>query len=469
MNERPDDRDALTAEERTRVVAEWKVAPPPDAFAESVAAAWTREQDSVPRPKRRLAVGMGLAAAVLAAVTLQLVLPALHPHLVTGERTLTRHEEISLGERAVAATETGASLTWKIDPNGPGQVEQASGNVFYRVNEGGPFEVVTPAGTVSVKGTCFRVEVIPMGLSKPSGTTLTAAALGAAVAMMVTVTVYEGKVLLANAKGDTTIRAGESASAAPGVRPWAGSGAPGAGVRSGSVTAALDAPRADATREELLARDEAMRRELATLRARVGALESEGAAATAKGKHGFTDDGSSFFAPTKDELVAMAKRCELRMDIPSLEAEPYPPGPELSEAIGLTAAEKDALRKMHEEFHRWLVTELLKLYAEVTGDESGGASLSAGALGNEITEKSPDAELQALRRRIAEERAGLVAPPADLSGTSPLERYTRLMAGLGDEYERRVATVLGPARARALRADSDGWPSHWKSAGCKGE
>jgi hypothetical protein len=468
MNERPDDRDALTAEERARVVAEWKVAPPPDAFAESVAAAWTREQDSVPRPKRRLAVGMGLAAAVLTAVATQLVWPVFRPDVMTGDRTPARHEEIWLGKRAVAATENGAVLRWRIDLNGPARIEQDSGNVFYRVNEGGPFEVVTPAGTVSVTGTCFRVEVISMGLGKPSGATLTAAAIGAAVAVMVTVTVYEGKVRFANAGGKTTISAGESASASPGVRPWAGAGAPGVGARAGSAAASLDAPAPDATREALLARDDAMRRELATLRARLVSLESERAPG-AKSKHSFTDDGSSFFAPTKDELVAMAKRCELRMDIPSLEAEPYPPGPELSESIGLTAAERDALLKMHEEFHRWLVTELQKLYAEVTGDETGGASLSAGALGNEITEKSPDAELQALRRRIAEERAGLVAPPADLASTSPLERYTRLMAGLGDEYEHRVASVLGPARARALRADSDGWPSHWKSAGCKGE
>ncbi len=43
--------------------------------------------------------------------------------------------------------------------DGATTVSQPSGDVFYRVNHGGPFVVHTPAGDIHVTGTCFRIEV----------------------------------------------------------------------------------------------------------------------------------------------------------------------------------------------------------------------------------------------------------------------------------------------------------------------
>src|SRR5207249_4282357 len=91
-----------------------------------------------------------------------------------------------------------------------------AGDVFYRVDPGGPFTVTTPAGEVHVTGTCFRVEVLPM---MPSKQGLIGAASGAVLATIAVVTVYEGKVLVASPAGQRPVAAGERATLAPASSP----------------------------------------------------------------------------------------------------------------------------------------------------------------------------------------------------------------------------------------------------------
>src|SRR5262249_53158704 len=87
------------------------------------------------------------------------------------------------------------------------------GNVFYRVERGGPFVVATAAGSVTVLGTCFRVEVQEMKKTWIAGAT------GAAVSAALLVTVYEGRVLLAKSHGSLELGAGEHGHAAAGAAP----------------------------------------------------------------------------------------------------------------------------------------------------------------------------------------------------------------------------------------------------------
>jgi ferric-dicitrate binding protein FerR (iron transport regulator) len=168
------------------------------------------------RPWGQALAAAGLLAAGAAGATLWLTFRPLDDRPVTaGERAAVERETVNLGRQAVAVLEPGASVRWQPGAGGALAVEQPRGQVFYRV-ESGPFEVVTPGGTVKVRGTCFRVEVPDMKLTADK---LKGAAAGAALASAVLVTVYEGQVTFANRAGETQLAAGQTASTTGGEAP----------------------------------------------------------------------------------------------------------------------------------------------------------------------------------------------------------------------------------------------------------
>jgi hypothetical protein len=79
--------------------------------------------------------------------------------------------------------------------------------------------------------------------------------------------------------------------------------------------------------------------------------------------------------------------------------------------------------------------------------------------GGGILQKSPSSDIEAARKRLAEERAGLAAPPADPRtpsvNQSVIERLFRLESAAGATLERRLAAELGPDKAHQIRAA--GW------------
>jgi ferric-dicitrate binding protein FerR (iron transport regulator) len=163
---------------------------PPPGFAGRLSAA---------RPARRVRRKWPLRAAIVAVALSALFLVVVHPRKpAAGElAAVARTQRAIAGGRAIAVAEPGAHLSWRGD-----RVLQDAGDVFYRVAPGESFTVATPGGDVTVLGTCFRVEVSDMK-------SVTAAALGAAVSAAVLVTVYEGKVKLANAHGVQKVGPGE--------------------------------------------------------------------------------------------------------------------------------------------------------------------------------------------------------------------------------------------------------------------
>jgi ferric-dicitrate binding protein FerR (iron transport regulator) len=200
----------------------WGAGEPPADFADRVIAARDAEAGEpapvavdVPPPRganprwlKQSAVVVALASAAVFAFALMRgrSIPS-----VSGSLQATQRETVSLGQRGVAVAEPGAHITWKVEGGaGRANVTQSDGAVFYRVERGGPFVVHTPAGDVTVLGTCFSVEVLPM---KPSKQSVTGAAVGAAVTATVLLTVYEGRVLFANDGSETEVAAGQSASA----------------------------------------------------------------------------------------------------------------------------------------------------------------------------------------------------------------------------------------------------------------
>ncbi len=293
------------------------------------------------------------------------------------------------------------------------------------------------------------------------------AAVGIGAALVVTV--YEGSVLFAgkDGGGETVVAAGETLRA----------GADGAKLVAGDPTAAAAlaaempaAPAASASREELLQRDAQQRAEIASLRARVRDLAVAGSGGPGGRPGARTPSGRPWFDPSKEDLIKFAGECRVGYDLPPvMGTEPMTIGPRAAEEMGMTGEETAAFNRVMAGIHAHYVAELRKLYLEVVGDASRADDLSPDAMWSELRDKSPPGEQERANQRIAQERAGLAQPPADLSQLSAIERGMRLQASLGERTERDLGAAIGPDRARALREKNDGWGMHREIAGCPGK
>jgi hypothetical protein len=259
--------------------------------------------------------------------------------------------------------------------------------------------VATPAGDVTVTGTCFRVEV----------------------ALVVTVTVYEGTVDVANAHGRVTLHAGEHATA---------------------------------TRDTAPAHDQVsgVEARLAEDHARITALEAK--LAQLSGGSGETPTAIGSVQPTRrafdmtqTELAKLASECRLPFDVPPTA------GSSLMDKIiedgmkqaDFSDAERAAVRRLIREVQPLYVNELLKFYADITGAD--GSELDPATIVLEIEQKSPSSEIAIAYRKLAAERAG--QPIA--AGDTVIEKYLRFAMRASDDFERKLAGEIGPARARAFR------------------
>ena len=178
------------------------------------------QQDASERPSPELPLvvrlarasehrGIKVAAVVVAAASMALVWHAVGSSgsaQQQGRVIASERQSIHLGLRGVAVAESGTALHWRVQRSGAAVVSQERGNVFYRVEPGGSFEVRTARGTVSVTDTCFRVEIYE---TTPSTDAMRGDVVGAELATTVTVTVYEGSVVISDAGGaDSVVEAG---------------------------------------------------------------------------------------------------------------------------------------------------------------------------------------------------------------------------------------------------------------------
>jgi hypothetical protein len=426
----------------------WATSEPPAGFVDRVIAA-ARGAPAAPLPgrrRRRRSIGAWIAAAVAAAAALILLRGA--PGVPDeGSRVVADRETIALGRRGVAVAEPGAELTWTIAPSGAAQIHQIRGDVFYRVERGGPFTVDTPYGRVVVTGTCFRVEVLDMSVSRRAWI---GGVIGAAVAATVVISVYEGRVRVVNARGQADARAGDRIALGAGAAPArldASAARP--------AVAAIEPPPLDsATVAELLHRDQSHRGEIALLRARIQALET-GVAASAEhpaaAEH--REGRRKILDLSPGELLDMAKNCEIRFDIPGYGIEPRLMTDRLAATTNLSADERAIYDQTVRKENAQYMTALRALYQELGGGDS--ENLDPHALMTEILHKSPSSDYEAARKRLAEERAGLVAPPADPRNQSVVERMLRLQSTAGNALEQLLAAELGPDKAHQIRAG--GW------------
>jgi hypothetical protein len=392
-----------------------------------------------------------LATGAAAALALAFVLRP--ESLVAGERAPAERETVRLGARAILVMEGGARARWRPDAGGV-RVEQTSGSIFYRV-EKGPFLVETSGGTVRVQGTCFRVEVRDMLVSRQA---ISGAVAGAALASAVLVTVYEGRVSLASHAGQVEVGAGERA-----ALPAAGAAGPALieGEPPGpapSATPASPAGRPEATPEvvALRARVAEQERELARLRAH----DPDDLVGGAK-------DLKRFIDPGPEELAARAQRCSIAFNYPDLDRpQPQKVSDQLAGRLGLSDTERQAADEALEESQAHVATELRKLYVEMGGDGATAARLAPSALLSEILQKAPEGASTQARAQLSRERAGLVNPPLDPKGSTVVERALRLMVGLGDDFDRRLGERVGADRARSLHPLREEWRNASNYSGC---
>jgi periplasmic protein TonB len=186
----------------------WPTFEPSPDFIDRVMAARAREVAAAPAlvsgrrvrwQRWAIAAGGVLAAAVVVLALWRRPFAGTVPREVAA----TTRTTVDIGGRARAVMEAGGALAYAVEGSGRTQVTQRSGSVFYRVDRGGPFVVVTPVGQVRVKGTCFRI------------------AAAAAPAHALLVTVFEGEVELVNPHGALGVAAGETALLGPEAPPQA--------------------------------------------------------------------------------------------------------------------------------------------------------------------------------------------------------------------------------------------------------
>jgi len=234
----------------------------------------------------------------------------------------------------------------------------------------------------------------------------------------VTVTVYEGKVELANAHGTIALGPGEHATATATTAP------------AGTQVTAVEA-------------------RLAEQHARITALEARLAQLAGGSPVAISDVKPTrrTFDMTREELAKLAAECRFPFDVPPTA------GSSLMDKIlddgmrtaDLGDAERAAVRTLIAAFQPAYQNELVAFYRELTGGD--GSDLDPATLVIEIEQKSLHPDLAAAYQRLAAERAGAKVAP----GTSTIERYLRFALRASDDFERKLAAEIGPARARAFR------------------
>ena len=123
-----------------------------------------------------------------------------------GDVVADGRREVRVGTRAVAVLERAAHVTWE-----QGSVAQSAGDVFWRVEPGAQFVVHAPGADVTVKGTCFRVQVRED--EDANAMKRSHAVMGAAAAAVVVVSVYEGRVALSRDRTSVELSPGEQGQA----------------------------------------------------------------------------------------------------------------------------------------------------------------------------------------------------------------------------------------------------------------
>jgi len=178
--------------------------------------------------------------------------------------------------------------------------------------------------------------------------------------------------------------------------------------------------------------------------------------------------------PAPDELGDMARRCEVRFDMPAItETQPPAVTDEASAALSLSGRERALVDQTLSDLHAGLRTFAERAFAETAGQSAAtAAAASAPTLEEMLTELQtrPEGGFEEARAKLAAERAGLMPPPARDALQPTGERLLRRWASLGDEFERLLSDKLGSDRAHQMRVSTHaGWMNRFSQAGCRSQ
>jgi len=425
----------------------WKPEEPSPRFADDVMARIGRER----RPRRWPLVVGGGAIALAAAVVLV-------PKLGTpreGAAIASERLEVPLG-RAVAVLEPGASLRWRGD-----DVEQARGDVFYRVDPGARrFVVHTPAGDVEVKGTCFTVRV---RTKEEEGTVqrsnILSAAAGAAATALAFVVVHEGRVAIARAGDRVELTAGESGKAGPNGVAKAG---PDAAKAFAAEAAILEDPTASANQNLV--------RQIGEYRARLEAVSAQKTELEAKLKrseevYAAKHDGQP--APKKDDYDLspddwrdLAKDGSIKYRLPCIDkpGRTFEPSRSQLDALGLAQEDAAPIKEAYAAVGKEVWAAVKPLCAQVLGSaevaDKVGPDTCVHLVSSSETEKDAAAALAA-KKLVGEIRAGLRPMPGPNDPVHPVAKLFLATTGAHASFESKLAQAFGPEEARRIASSGE--------------
>jgi hypothetical protein len=445
-----------------RDLESWEAQEPPRGFADAVVAAARREQAAgssaappKPRPRAsRVFAGLLVAAAMAAVVAFGAHRHGLNAH---GAVTADARQEVHVGSRALAVLERGAHVSWDGDT-----VDQSGGDVFWRVEPGARFVVHTPAADVTVKGTCFRVKLMDEE-GEMNARDARSGAVGAALAAVAFVGVYEGKVAVSHAGQSVDLVAGQSAEAsAQGVRRVAGAGEEVAPVQPAAASASDGEQAAMAANASLADSVREYRRKLEAIESQKTKLEKQLAEAQQKLADGGRPKSEYDLSP--DDLKALAKDGDVKMRTPC-------PGPQgdysvsasTLQNLGLAPQDGPILQAAYQASHArtWGVIEPLCSQALGGADVSRvGQQACVSILMNVASQQSPGGYDEDVRQ-VAEILAGERPPPAPGAQVDPLMTAYLALARETTNIQNELAASMGPDDAkRAVFAEQGCW---WNS------
>jgi hypothetical protein len=434
--------------DRRELEERWAVDEPPPGFADRTVALLEapRPAESMQRrrahrraPSRRVLTGLALVAGAAAGALAWWGSPR---EPVSGGLLAEARTTVAIGDHALAVLEPATRLEWVGE-----RVTQPTGDVFYRVETGrGVFRVVTPAGDVEVLGTCFRVSVgSERGeADEMRNRELAAAGAGAALAAVVVVTVYEGKVRLVRENQSVVLEAGQSGKLdANGAQPIE-EGALGAAERASVRPAA--GTRALATQRDVpvgaIRKLEDLEREKRDLQAQLGVLEAELARqAPARARSEWDLDQNDWKQLAAEGRVKFRIPCLL----PGGEAYKGPP-PEELDKLGLSAEDGQTLAEAYRRSNERIWAVVRPLCLDVVGSEETVNAMGLAcvqAINKNARSKDAEAAREAFQL-VADVRAGLRPEPRE-KPQHPIFENQMAVTGEMKRFEADLAESFGSA------------------------
>ena len=440
--------------------------------------AWNLADGDAPRPevrRRALAAALGALAepapAKSAAPRLRRwVLPAASAVAVAasvtvfvgrggggparGEITADARVDVSVGARARVALEPGTQIAW----SSPEDVSQSSGSAFYRVEPGAPFHVHTPAGDVTVLGTCFRVKVrSATGETNMNVRDLKAGLVGATSAVVAFVGVYEGKVSASHAGQTVELTSGEAADLRSGSGPRKeadGSGAERAFDARATIPGAdqaLSSANQNLVRQvgEYRTRLEGIAAEKADLEDKLKKTEQELAAS------GSRPPSKKDFDPSPEEWGELAKTGSVKYTTPCFgtRSKPWSPSDADLDRAGLAPSDRRAVETAYAHATEQMSATIMPLCAAVVGSAEAAAKLGLEACRQAVLDaedaRDPRAAFRA-RQLVGEIRAGARPMPSPNDPLNPVAKVYLALTGSTKALEAELAQSFGPAEAHRL-------------------